>query len=62
MRIQTVYSEKRKVLKERYLTKSGLKSADKERLTKKEALKKYGKNRYTVNHEAKVVKQIKHVS
>ena len=58
--IQIVYSEPRRIFKERYITDHMLEKAIRQGLSKKEALSKYGKNRYVNNPNAVPVKTIIH--
>lgn len=58
--MQVVYSEPRKVFKEKYLSPKGEELLSLGLIEKKEAWKKYGKNRYTVNPKAKPVNIIFH--
>lgn len=58
---QVVYSEPRKVFKEKYLTEKGQDLLNRGLISKKEAWNKYGKKRYTINPDAKPVKVITHV-
>ena len=60
-RTQVIYSAKRKIFKEKYLTPKGVRLLNRGRFSKEEIWKLYGKNRYTINPEAKPVKQIKHI-
>lgn len=57
---QTVYSEPRRIFKERYITDHMLEKAIRMGMSKKEAFKIYSKNRYTINKNAKPVKVIEH--
>lgn len=63
VRIQVIYSEPRKVLKEKYLTPKGkrLLSSAKTKAQKEVIWAKYGKNRYTINPNAKPIGQINHL-
>lgn len=57
---QIVYDRPRKVFKEKYLTKKGKRLLMNKEITKKEAWEKYGKNRYTIDPEAKPIRVITH--
>lgn len=57
---QIIYSEPRRIFKERYITDHMLEKAIRQGLSKKEALDKYGKNRYVNNPNAVPVKTIIH--
>jgi hypothetical protein len=64
---QTVYTEPRRILKEKYLTAKGKRVLAGElvngkKLTKDEVWAKYGKNRYTINPNAKLLKTIIHIN
>ena len=60
-RKQVIYSEPRKLFKERYLTSKGAKLLLLKQISKEEAWKKYGKNRYRINPNAKTIKVINHL-
>lgn len=59
---QTVYSEPRRVFKEKYLTPKGKRLLANKEISKKEAWEKYGKKRYTINPNAKPIKVIVHTN
>lgn len=61
-KIQIVYSEKRKIFKEKYLTKKGkvLMLTAKTKQEKEEVWKKYGKNKYINNPNSVPIGQIIH--
>ena len=58
--IQVIWSEPKRILVGRYLSKSARKRAELEHLSVDSALELYGKNRYKVNPNAKAVKIIIH--
>ena len=60
-RKQVVYSEPRRIFKERYITDHMLEKAIRMGMSKKKALEVYGKNRYIDNPNAKPVKTITHI-
>ncbi len=59
-RIQVIYSEPKKIFKERYLSPKGKMLLKTGQITKEEAWNWYGKNRYTSNPNAKPVGSITH--
>ena len=59
-KIQLIYTEKPRLLVERYITDHMLQKAISQGLSKKDALVKYGKNRYAKNPDARVLKIIIH--
>ncbi len=60
VRIQTVYSEPRRIFVKRYLTAKGCRLVNNGTITPEEADKKYGKNLYEFNENAKPIKEITH--
>ena len=58
--IQIIWSEKRLILKEKYLTNKGKLLLKAGVITKKDAWNRYGKNRYNVNPNAIAIKVITH--
>lgn len=60
MTTQIVRTSPRKVFKEKYLTKKGLKL--KAEGASKEVLSNYEKNRYIINRASKQLKKIKHLN
>ena len=60
IRMQMVLNKPLKTFKEKYISPKGLKLFVQGVITRKEAWEKYGKNRYTINPNAKIIKGIKH--
>jgi len=58
--IQIIYSEQRRVFKEKYLTPKGVRLLANKEITKEDAWKRYGKNRYHINPNAKPIGEITH--
>lgn len=59
--VQIIYSEPQKIFKEDYLSPKGKRLLKEDNLSREEIIEKYGKKRYTINHDAKPKKQIKHI-
>ena len=59
-KIQTIYSEPRKIFVKRYLTEKGVRLVNAGTITPEEADKKYGKNLYRLNPNARPIKKITH--